>query len=167
MASHQAFQADRFLQSLQHQFHMLLHPAQPLIPERGNRSNTDPRRQEEMVHHGPGGGTGRSEDHSGNNPCTGGGASGSKLGGGAPQEERPHQEEVSPMPASAPPGIRHHSSQEEQVVQAAHHQPLQAYLIPGDILIHGLHWIDPGKLYRSSHCPPTIRVAAYWTCSRF
>ena len=86
------------------------------------------------------------------------------------QEEHHHQEEViqEVMPAAAHlHGRRHHSSQEEQVVQEAHRQPLQACLIPGDILIHGLRWIDPGKLYRSSHCPPTIRVAAYWTCSKF
>ena len=59
------------------------------------------------------------------------------------------------MPAAAHlQGKLHHSSQEEQVVQAARHQPLQAYLILGDILIHGLHWT--GKLYRSSRLPSQL-----------
>ena len=85
------------------------------------------------------------------------------------QEEHPHQEEAIQAAMQAAPhlqGKHPRSSQEEQVIQAARHQPLQLYLIKEDILIHGLHWIDPGKLYRSSICPPITRIAAYWTCSR-
>ena len=124
---------------------------------------------------GTGGGTGagvNGHSNSGSNPHPGGGASGSNgSGGGAPGGGAPPQEEAiqEAMPAAARlQGKR--SSQEEQVVQAVRHQPLQAYLILADMLIHGLHWTDSiitGKLYRSSPCPPILRVAAYWTCSRF
>ena len=86
------------------------------------------------------------------------------------QEEHPHQEEAIQAAMQAAAHLQEetpHSSQEEQVIQAARHQHLQVYLIMGDMQIHGLHWTDPGKLYRSSPYPPTTRIAAYWTCSRF
>ena len=78
------------------------------------------------------------------------------------QEERPRREEAvqGPTPAAVRlQGIPPLSSQEEQAVQAVHHQlSLQAYLHLEDSLIHGLHWTDLGKLYRSSPCPLTTRV---------
>ena len=82
------------------------------------------------------------------------------------QEEHPRREEVIQdlMPTAAPP----HNNQEEQAVQAVPHLiNLQVYLHLDDILIHGLHWTDLGKPYRSSPCLLTTRVAAYWTCNSF
>ena len=86
------------------------------------------------------------------------------------EEEHHHQEAIQvPMPAAVHlQGTHLPSSQEEQVVQAAHHRVnLQVYLVLGDNLIHGLHWTDPGKLYRSYPCPPITRVAAYLICNSF
>ena len=82
------------------------------------------------------------------------------------QQQGPMGEEEEPYQEEHLQGTHPRSSQAEQVIQAVRHQPLQVYLIKEDILIHGLHWIDPGKLYRSSLCPAIAKVAAYWTCSR-
>ena len=119
-----------------------------------------------MVQAVAGPGAGR-HSNSGRNPYSGGGPMGQEEE--PRQEEHPRQEEAiqAAMQAAAHlQGKHRRSSQEEQVIQAVRHQPLQVYLIKGDIPIHGLHWIDPGKLYGSSLCPPITRIAAYWTCSR-
>ena len=60
------------------------------------------------------------------------------------QEEHSPQEEAiqEAMPAAAAhlQAPRRRSRQEEQVIQVAHRRlHLQAYLIPEDTLIHGLH----------------------------
>ena len=90
---------------------------------------------------------------------------------GPMDQEEEHQQEGHHLQEEAlqdqiPAAIRHRSRQEEQAVQEEHHLVnLQVYLHPDDIPIHGLHWTDLGKLYRSYPCLLTTRVAAYWTCN--
>ena len=81
------------------------------------------------------------------------------------QEDEHHLQEEAPQDP-IPAAIHHRSRQEEQVVQEEHHLvSLQVYLHLDDSQIHGLHWTDQGKLYRSYHCLLTTRVAIYSTCS--
>ena len=82
-------------------------------------------------------------------PPPGGGNPGGNAGGSTPPGQTPPQQSGGAgCPGGTPPtppGLPHSGRYSDPWV----------------------HWIDPGKLYRSSHCPPTIRVATYWTCNRF
>ena len=78
------------------------------------------------------------------------------------EEEHPlHQvgsKEV-PIPRTTP----RRSRQEEQAFQAVIHKHLQESPSLIAVQTHGLHWTDPGSLYRSSCYRPTTSHAVYWT----
>ena len=63
------------------------------------------------------------------------------------EEHRLHQEDSQEAPHLQE--IPHRSRQEEQDLQVEHHRPLQGYLNPTVIQIHGLHWTDLESLCRS------------------
>ena len=89
----------------------------------------------------------------------------------SPKEEAIHEamqeaiQEAIIQAAAAPPG-----STPPQQSGGAGNPGGTAPTTPPGLPYSGGHsdpWAHPEKHYRSFHCPPTTRIAAFWTCSRF